>query len=218
MRRQLGMAAVLVATLSMAACLDKETTHTLYLSPDGQVAWVTFESHVRSDRKDAPSRNTEEAEYLTAALAGTNDVARGLGALEPDLVRTRVLRRERPFTVMTEARFSSVEALANRIMAAFRIPGDAYISRDGDAVTLHVHLDLRAVESETEDAGPENDSPVAALLGEIASYRIVLTEGSFSDPVGFTLNGDGTAATPVAPSDEEIKALGVLDLALTWRR
>ena len=217
MRRQLGMPAVLVATLSMAACLDKETTHTLYLSPDGQVAWVTFESHVRSNAKDAPSRNAEEAEYLAAALAGTNDVARGLGALEPELVRTRVLRRERPFTVMTEARFSSVEALANRIIAAFRIPGDAYISRDGDAVTLHVHLDLRAVETE-ENAGPANSNPVEALVDEIASYRIVLTEGSFSDPVGFKLNGDATAATPVALSDDEIKALQVLDLALTWRR
>jgi hypothetical protein len=212
------MAAVLVTTLSTAACLEKQTTHTLYLSPDGRVAWVTFESHVRSDHEDVPSRNAEEAEYLTAALGGTHDVALGLGALEPEQLRTRVLRRERPFTVMTEARFGSIEALANRIIAAFRIPGEAYTSRDGDAVTLHVHLDLRTANSETESPGPKNSSPVEALVGEIASYRIVLTEGSFSDPVGFTLNGNGTVATPVALSDEDIKVLDVLDLALTWRR
>ena len=213
MRKQLGIAGVLAAALSMAACLEKETTHTMYLSPDGEVAWTTFERNVRSDGQHTSSRDAEEAEYLAAALAGTNNVARGLAALEPVRVQTRVLRRERPFTLMTEARFDSVEALACRIIAAFRLPGDAYITREADAVTLHVHLDFRGVDDETE-----NDSPVMALVDEISAYRIVLTDGRFVEAVGFTLNDDKTIATPIGVSDESIKAMGVLDVSLTWRK
>lgn len=212
MRKRLGMAGVLAAALSMAACLEKETTHTMYLSPDGEVAWTTVERNVRSDGQHTSSRDAEEAEYLAAALAGTNDVAKGLAVLEPVRVQTRVLRRERPFTVMTEARFSSVEELANRIMAECRLTGDAYTTREADAVTLHLHLDFRGVDQETE-----NTSPVMALIDEISAYRIVLTDGRFVEAIGFTLNDDNTIATPIAISDEAMKAMGVLDLSLTWR-
>ncbi len=154
MRKLLEMTGLLVATLSLGACLNKETTHTLYLSPDGAVAWRTLEDGVRSDATDALKAAAEESDYLAAATAGTGDVASGLAALEPIRVRTRILRRERPFTVLTEAWFPSAESLANGIIAAFRIQGDAYVTRDGDAITLHIHLDFRGLEQDDEQHEP----------------------------------------------------------------
>jgi hypothetical protein len=212
MRKQLGIAGVLAAALSMTACLEKETTHTMYLAPDGAVTWTAFERNVRSDQSDTAKRDAEESEYLAGALGGTNDVARGLAALDASRVRARVLRRDRPFTVMTEAAFDSVEALANRIIAECGLTGDAYISREDGAVTLHAHLDFRAV-----DDGEENTSPVMALVEEMSAYRIVLTEGRFVGAAGFALNNDATIATPIAVSEEEVKDKGVLDVSLTWR-
>lgn len=210
MRKHIGMAGLLAATLSLAGCLDKETTHTLYLSPDGAVAWTTLEHSVRSDGKDAKAGNAEEAEYLASALAGTNDVANGLAALEPIRVQTRVLRRERPFTVMTEARFASAEELANRIIAAFRLQGDACVTREADEVTLHIHLDLRGADDQENDK-----TPVEALVDELSTYRIVLTDGRFVAATGFSLNDNQRIATPIAAPDEQVK--GVFDLSLTWK-
>ena len=209
MRNRIAVIAVVTSALSMAACLEKETTHALYLSPGGQVAWTVLEQNVRSDKENA----AEESEYLASALAGTSDVARGLDALEASRVQTRVLRRERPFTVMVEARFPSVEALAKQIMAECRLNGDAYLTSENGTVTLHIHLDFRGPEPESG-----NDSPVEAMLESIDSYRIVLTEGRFVEAVGFTLNGDQTIAAPIGVSEEEIDAMGgVLELSLTWR-
>lgn len=210
MRKLIGIAGVLAVTLSMAGCLEKETTHTLYLSPDGAVAWTTLEHNVQSAENNVSARNAEEAQFLASAVAGTNDVANGLAALEPIRVQTRVLRRERPFTVMTEARFASAEELANRIMAAFRIPGNAYISREADSVTLHIHLDLRAL-----DDGEDDKTPVEALVDELSTYRIVLTDGRFVAATGFSLNDNKTIATPIAAPEDQVKA--VFDLSLTWR-
>lgn len=211
MRRTFGIVA-LAAALSSSACLDKETTHTIYLSPEGTVAWTTLERDVQSDADDPAARGAEEAGYLAAALAGTNDIAQGLAALEPSRVQTRVLRRERPFTVLTEARFPGVEALGLKILAALRLPGDVYLTEGAGSVTLHIHLDFRGVDEDQDDPS----SPVEQLVDELSTYRIVLTEGRFVEATGFALSDGGTVARPVAAStglpDD------VVDLSLTWRR
>jgi hypothetical protein len=208
MRKLIAMASLLLAALPQAACLDGEITHTLYLSPDGAVTWVSVEDDVRSDGEGA-ARAEEEEEYIASALAGTNEMANAFKALEADRVKTRVLRRERPFTVRTEARFSSAEAMADAILAAFRIPGDAYVTREDGAVTLHVHLDFRT------EKGNAVDTPVGALVAELTAYRIVVTDGRFVEASGFTIDGNGRVAKPVALTDEE--ASGVVDVSLTWK-
>ena len=209
MRKHIWTAGLLTTTLVLAGCLNKEATHTLYLSPDGEVAWTALERNVRSDETDARARSAEESEYLTAAETGTTGVARGLAALGPLRVKTRVLRGDRPFTVLTEAQFASVEALANRIIAECRLQGEAHVTRDLDATTLHIHLELASADE------ADNQSPVMALLEELSAYRIVLTQGRFVAATGFSLSGDSTIATPIAPEDERAK--GTVDLSLTWR-
>jgi hypothetical protein len=208
MRRFSGAALLALAALSTTACLEGEVTHTIYLSPGGAVAWTVMESNVRSTGAD----EAEEREYLAAALAGENDVAAAFAALEPLRVQTRVLRRERPFTVLTEARFARVEDLGNAILGAFRVPGNVWLETGPEVTTLHVHLDLRAM-----DTNEDNDTPVAALLGEeLAAYRIVLTDGQFVAAEGFALDRGNTRAVPVAVSDDVPRE--IIDLSLSWQR
>ncbi len=42
MKRHLSALAVLAVTLASTGCLVKETTHRLYLSPSGSVAWMVL--------------------------------------------------------------------------------------------------------------------------------------------------------------------------------
>lgn len=210
MRTWFGIAALTLAVAG-AGCIEKETTHTIYLSSEGAVAWTTLEDDVRSASESGQAAREEEASYLAAALAGTNDVAAAFGPLEPSRVQTRVLRRERPFTVMTEARFPDVAILGARILGEFGLPGDVYVTKDGEVTTLHLHLDFRAV---AEDGGRE--TAVLALLDPLSTYRIVLTDGHFVSAEGFTLDPGGRIARPIASSDDV--PVDVVDLSLSWRR
>ena len=60
----------LAASVLTAGCLRSETTHVLYVSPDGGVTWTTTEADVHSDEKDPAARMAEEREYLSAVQAG----------------------------------------------------------------------------------------------------------------------------------------------------
>ena len=211
MRKIFALTALFAATLALGACLRKETTHTLYLSPDGAVVWWTLEDNVHSDATGVDERAAEESAYFARAAAGSGDIAGGLAALEPTRVQTRVLRHERPFTVLTEAWFPRAESLANAIIAAFRIPGDAYLTHDEAAVTLHIHLDFRGA-----DEDDDNATPVVNLIDPLSTYRIVLTDGQFVAASGFAIDESGTIARPVPARDDGVGQ--VLDLSLTWVR
>ena len=49
-------------------CLEKETTHELYLDPDGTLTWVTLERDVHSNTSDPDKRQQEEQSYLQRAI------------------------------------------------------------------------------------------------------------------------------------------------------
>jgi hypothetical protein len=212
MRTFSGAAVLALAALSTTACLEKETTHTLYLSPDGAVTWTAMERDVRSTEADRAARDAEEQAYLAGALSGTNDLAAALAALEPGRVQTRVLRRERPFTVFTEARFARIEDLGTVMLGALRVPGSVWLENGPEVTTMHIHLDLRGM-----DMDEASDSPVWALFeDELASCRIVLTDGQFVAAEGFALGDGNTTAEPVPVSGDSPKE--IIDLSLSWRR
>ena len=212
MRKTLGILPLAAAVL-LGGCLQKETTHTLYLAPDGAVAWMAVENDVRSDAGNAAERRAEEQSYLASVRSGTHGIARGLAALDPAGQQTRVLRAERPFVVVTEARFSRIDALFERMLADLRVPGYATLTRTGGGATLLIHLDVTAAMADESD----RSTPVTDLIEEAARYRIVLTEGRFTAAHGFTLSDDGLTATPIETSDDDVSALGgVVELSLTW--
>jgi hypothetical protein len=212
-RQRLGI--VVLAAAAAAGCLQKDTTHTLYLSPVGRLSWLAIEKDVRSDDTDPVRRFAEEQAYIAAAAGGVHGVGRGLAALDPTRLRTRAIRNERPFIVVTEAEFSSLEFAVQRFLVQLRAPGDVRVTGDGATTTLRVRIDAFAANA--GDDGPETD--VVELVEDLDRYRIVLTAGRFTSATGFTLTDGATVAVPVTTPWETIVANGgVLELSLTWTR
>lgn len=212
-RQSLGI--VVLAAAAATGCLQKDTTHTLYLSPDGRLSWLAIEKDVRSDDTDPVRRFAEEQDYIAASAGGVHGVGRGLAALDPTRLRTRAIRNERPFIVVTEAEFSSLEFAVQRFLVQLRAPGDVRVTGDGATTTLRVRIDAFAAEAANDE--PETD--VVELVEDLHRYRIALTAGRFTSAIGFTLTEGDTVAVPVTtPWETIVTNGGVLELTLTWTR
>jgi hypothetical protein len=213
------MISVVCGVVMMAAagsgCLRKEVGQTIYLGPSGAV-WTVIERDVRSDEKDPAARIGEEQDYVLAARAGQHGVARAFRSLGAGSVTTTWLRRERPYSVMTEARFADVRQLALAILREAKAQGDVTLTRDGCRTKFGMRVNLEAG-TESEDG-----SPLDALLSDLETYRIVLTEGRFISADGFEILDEGSIAVPdtktapVPSSLGEGGTGGILTLALAW--
>lgn len=211
MRKILG---IMVLAAAAAGCLQKETTHTLYLSPDGKVTWMAVEADVHSDETDPARRLAEEQKYLVEAAGDIHAVGRGLAALDPITVNTRIVRRDRPFFVITEARYDSIEFLAKRMLNSLPAKGNVSMT-SGERMTLTIRVDVRS----TLEGGQERESPLDGLMEDLDRYQIVLTDGRFEWARGFKLDDDRRRARPVEMTMEEITENGgILELSLTWTR
>jgi hypothetical protein len=215
MARTARLTLLLVIGLASAGCLQKDTTHTLYLSPDGSVRWIVDESGVHSDESDAGQRLAEEQAYIGPALTGAHRVALGLQAIAPDsLVRTTIIRDERPFHVVTDARFFRVDRMFERLFKESGVKAAVALAEDDGRHHLRMRFDFSR---EVED----RNSPAAALLEDFENYRFVLTEGRFVAGGGF----DVPNRTRAVLSREWIEAISravsdkrEIELVLTWTR
>jgi hypothetical protein len=208
------LAAVLLASvLTLGACLQKETTHTLYLEPGGAVAWTISEKDVRSDERNPAARLKEENDYLASVSAGTHDTGRALAALGGISPDVRLVRATRPFMVVTEARFAAVDHVIEQMLSELHVPGAATLEHTNGMTRLLIHADVTsALENNQGDA-----TPVGGLLAGPDRFRLVLTEGRFVDANGFTLSDDGAVAVPIEISDDDLaRTEGLIDLSLTW--
>jgi hypothetical protein len=192
------------AGLSSAACLQKEVSQSIYIAPSG-VTWTVIERDVRSDEPSASARDAEEHDYHLGVLSNTHPAATALRRLGARSVETRWLRRERPYSAMTDATFSDPRSLVVALLRQLRIPGDATVTREGCQTTLSVRMLVESVEG----GGEELDGLVTDLDG----YRIVLTQGRFVDADGFTLEADRAVAVPDVTKTPEH---GTLNLRLVW--
>jgi hypothetical protein len=207
---------VLAAAASAAGCLQKETTHTIYLSPEGRATWMAVEKDVRSDEKEPARRLSEEQQYILAAQTSEHGVGHGLAALDPTRLQTRIVRADRPFLVVTVAEFSSIEFLAQRILTQLGLPADVVMHQDGPVTTLRVRVDAERAEAE-DGQGAASDNPVTALLEDLDCYRFTLTDGRFVAARGFDLRNNGSVAVPVeTPWDAIVANGGILELSLSW--
>jgi hypothetical protein len=203
---------IAIAALAMTGgCLQKETSHTLYLSSDGAVSWAVSESNVYSDEKQAGPRIREEQEYAGAVLLGTHGAARGLaavGALGP--VRTTVVRDEAPFHVITEARFDRIDRLLERLFTKAGIRTAASFVDAADAATLRVRLEFAE--------GMKEDEVVSDLV-DVEHFRFVLTDGEFTGATGFDTS-DTSAVFSREWLDSAEKAFAEerpIEFTLSWR-
>ena len=166
-----------------------------------------IEKDVRSDEKAAADRIREEHDYVLAARAGQHGVARAFRSLGAESVTTTWLRRERPYSVMTEARFADVRQLAMAILRDAKAQGDVTLVRDGCRTRFGVRVNLEPA------ADAKDDSPLDALLTDLETYRFVLTEGRFISADGFEILDEGSIAVP---DKKKTAADGILTLALAW--
>ena len=213
MFRKFGTFLTVGAILLTAGCLQKDTTHTVYLAPDGSASWHVSEVNVHSDANDIDKRVAEEQQFIGPALLGTHGAARGLAALHPlDPVRTTVLRDERPFHVVTAARFSAVDRMIERFFVEMGIQTSASLVHDGGQTTLRVRLDF---------GHPLDDrkTEVSELLDDIERLRLVLTDGRFGAVSGFEVT-DQTVATVSTDwmdrAERAHEARTPIALALSW--
>jgi hypothetical protein len=204
---------ILLAVLAPAACLQKETTHTLYLSPDGSLRWTVDESNVHSDEADAGARYAEEQAYIGPALIGSHRAAAGLQAIGPaGAVTTTVIRDERPFHVITDARFLCADRVFARLFDQSGVRGSAALEEADDRHRLRIRLDF------SREIGEQN-GPAAALLEDFENFRFVLTEGHFVAGGGFDV-ADRTRAVIsrewMEAMEDALAAKGQIELVLTW--
>jgi hypothetical protein len=215
MRGFCGVLAGSILALASSGCLQKETTHTLYLSPAGEVHWQIHESGVRSDEAEDVKRLEEERAYILPALVGAHRVARGLQALEPDgVVQTTIVREAPPFHVITAARYSRIDRAFGRLFTACGIDASVTLTNDDDVTRLHMRFDFRKAIEHT-------DTPVLALLEDLGDFRFVLTEGRFIAGGGF----DVPDRTRAVLSREALTSLTTamdarqqIELVLAWTR
>lgn len=211
--RKPAVLALVLSILALSGCLRKETVHTLYLSLDGSVRWVVAESGVYSDQADAGERIAEEQAYIGPALIGAHTAAVALTTLRPaGVVETMVVRDERPFHVITQARFSRIDVLAGRLLHELGVRGRAELTTTGSVSTLVITFDFsREIE--------EKESPVSRLLQEGSDLRIMLSEGRFLDSPAFDIT-DGVQASMsdawTAQAQEAFEARRSIQLRLTW--
>jgi hypothetical protein len=204
--RVCGGVVAAVGVLALTGCLRSEVTHTIYVSPSG-VVWSAMEKDVRSDEADAGKGLAEEHDYLLAARTEQQPIAASLRRLGARPVTTTWLRRERPYTVVTEGRFADLRQLALAMIRNAGMQGDASLVRDGCRTTLTIRIDLASGSSAS------GDTAVDALLADADAYRLVLTEGRFVSADGFVIEEDGAVATldgTKSPTD------GVVTMTLAW--
>jgi hypothetical protein len=204
---------VIGAVVSTAGCLQRETAHVIYLAPDGGASWMVSEVDVHSDENDLDKRLSEERQYIGPALLGAHGVARGLAALKPQaLVRTTVLRDERPFHVVTEAHFAAIDSVISRLFTELGIPTSALLVREGSQTTLRVRMDFGR-------PGKEHQTDVSELAEAIEEVRFVLTEGRFAAVEGVDVT-DGISARLssdwLEAAEKASESKGTIGFVLTW--
>jgi hypothetical protein len=209
--KRLASAAIVLVSCGFTGCLVKDTSHTLYLSPDGSVVWSVLERDVRSAEEDGSKRWNEERQFLDGVVSGRHPIDLGLQALGAERTSVRLLRAERPYAVLTDARFARIDRVIQSFFDALRLDGRASLEWSGSRATLWVTLDIPEDESA---AGDGHDTPIASLVDDLDRYRIVLTDGEFAAAEGFEILENGSQAKlTVAEGDAARRRI---ELRLTW--
>jgi hypothetical protein len=194
---------VVAMAAACSGCLRQEVTHTIYLGPAG-VVWSAIERDIRSDERQPADRFREEHDFVLAAGAGAHPIAKALQRLGGRSVATTWLRRDRPYSIVTEARFADARVLVQAILRDAQAQGDVTLMADGCQTKLAIRVDLA---SAPESRGDDE------LLTDLAAYRFVLSEGRFISADGFLIENDGAVAVP---DPDKSAADDILTLALTW--
>jgi len=203
------LAAVSILT---PGCLIKDTTETIYLEPDGSVTWTVLEKDVRSGEKTATARAREDTDYIAAATAERHPIALAFSRLDPMDVRTQILRAERPYAVLTVARFTRLDVLMERFAETIGSTATSVLDRHDGVVTW-----TWTVSDDDGAPAQEQDKGVDALGDSFEHCRFVLSAGRFVSAEGFELSDDKREATLRIPDKSNgTSPTALLRFSLTW--
>jgi hypothetical protein len=211
------LAIALAAALLTAACLQKDTTSTIYLRQDGSFDWVILEQNVRSDERDDSARLAEEARYQDGVSRGDSGMVNSLLALGAKDVRVRWLRSTRPYAVMVDARFDNLAGVFDRALAPCEVPYESAITETEGVTTWRLRIDAGPEGSRLDQGGGEECGNSLDGLTDALELTIVLESGTFTAATGFTITGTDTAAVDEKTLEERVKTTGIVELSLSWR-
>jgi hypothetical protein len=203
-------AVLIAAALASGGCLQKDVTETWYLEPDGGVTWVVMEKDVRSDAQAEADRRNEEETYYQDVMREVHPAARGFRALGAAKLRTRILRSEIPFTVVTEGRFAALDDLGQQIISMSGLAGTSILTRDG--AIREWTFTIR--DPHAEDPRPNED--VVALLGDLDTLQVVLVTGRFERAQLFELSSDRRVAKLDRSQLKDMDETATITLKLKW--
>ncbi|HSK08376.1 MAG TPA: hypothetical protein VK911_02275 [Vicinamibacterales bacterium] len=206
-----SIALALLLALSLAACLEKETSSIVYVEADGSVTWTILESGVHSDSADPDAARREERDYLAEHRAGWTELAKALAAMGGLDIQAHVLRDRAPFETHTSARFDGLEVWSNGYCAARRWPCTSQTAREGAQTTWTWTIAGGATGSDQAD---EVDGVMAPLDEALVGLRVRLAAGRFVSARGFQLAG----AVATLDSDAWEGDQDEYTLSLTWTR
>ena len=213
MTRYCGFTFLLVAGLLASGCLQKEVVHTLYLTPDGAVRWTVDESGVVSNDSDPAKRLLEEQTYISSAVSGTHVAAQAFRAMAAEgLLKTWIVREERPYHVITDAQFSSVDSALSRLFKEAGLKATVAMKKEDGRTSVRIKLDFS---KEPEDRA----SPVRTMLEDLDDLRFVLSEGTFIAGGGFDVPDRMNARlsrTWMAAAQKAMEERREIELVLTW--
>lgn len=215
--QRIALLLIIAATSAAAACLQKDTTSTIYLRSDGSFTWVILEQNVRSDERDDDARLAEEASYVDGVSRGDSDMINSLFALGAKDVHVRWLRSARPYAVMVDARFDNIAGVFDRALATCGLPYESSVTEVDGVATWILRADVgvdgdRLTHDALEGCGNSLDG-----LDEALDFTIVLESGTFTAATGFTITGTDMAALDEKTIEEHVKSTGVVELSLSWR-
>lgn len=205
------------AALAATGCLQKDTTSTIYLRPDGSFDWVVLEQNVRSDETDPAKRNAEEHAYTDAVARDQHAVAEGFRALGAQNVRTRVVRGTRPYAVVVDARFDSLTSIFESMLAGCDVPHEIGMTTQGGITTWRLWADVGPEGEKLQ--GQEDCGAAFGGLDDALDFTVVLESGTFTGATGFKLDGtDKATVDDDATASEALKKNnGQVVFSLSWK-
>jgi hypothetical protein len=127
-------------------------------------------------------------------------------------MRTRAVRAEVPFTVITEGRFTGLDQLGQHLITHAGLTGSSIVTRiDGRWEWTMTVRDPRA----SNDSGERVDEGLTALIAGLDTLQVVLVSGRFEETTGFDLSADKRIASfkPDVSQGDQM----TVTLMLKWR-
>jgi hypothetical protein len=216
-RITLALTLTIAAALLAAACLEKDTTSTIYLRQDGSFDWVIIEQNVRSDERDDSARLAEESSYVDAVSRGGTDTVSGLLALGAEDVRVRWLRNRRPYAVMVDGRFDNLAGVFDRMLGTCGLPFGSAITEVDGVKTWTLRADVGVDGERLDHATAERCADGLDGLTDALDVTIILESGSFTAAMGFIMVAADTAQLDDEALEKSVETTGLVELSLSWR-